>query len=270
MSCEGKTVKLCEIADVIMGQSPKSEYYNTEGNGLPFFQGCSEFGEMYPTVKKYCSKPNRIAQKGDVLMSVRAPIGTLNLADRQCCIGRGLCAIRSKSANRFVYYLLKTNLDMIQTYGSGTIFRAINKAETNNLPFTVPSLPTQHKIAAILSAYDDLIENNLRRIKILEEMAQTIYREWFVKFRFPGHENVRMVDSPLGKIPEGWEVANLSDLVDTQYGYTESATVEKVGPKFLRGTDINKTSFVDWSQVPYCPIPANKRVYASYYVLNCL
>ena len=74
----------------------------------------------------------------------------------------------------------------------------------------IPPLPTQRKIAAILSAYDDLIENNLRRIKILEEMAQNLYREWFVKFRFPGHQHARFIDSPLGRIPEGWEVANLS------------------------------------------------------------
>ena len=75
----------------------------------------------------------------------------------------------------------------------------------------VPPLPTQRKIASILSAYDDLIENNTRRIAILEEMAQAIYREWFVNFRFPGHENVKLVDSPLGQIPEGWEADDDSD-----------------------------------------------------------
>ena len=80
------------------------------------------------------------------------------------------------------------------------------------VPF--PSLPAQRKIAAILSAYDDLIENNLRRIKILEEMAQNLYREWFVKFRFPGHQHARFIDSPLGQIPEGWEVVPLSSVVD--------------------------------------------------------
>ena len=78
---------------------------------------------------------------------------------------------------------------------------------------TVPPLPTQRKIAAILSAYDDLIENNLRRIKILEEMAQNLYREWFVKFRFPGHQHARFTDSPLGRIPEGWEVVKLGTLL---------------------------------------------------------
>jgi len=77
-----------------------------------------------------------------------------------------------------------------------------------------PSLPTQRKIAAILSAYDDLIESNLRRIKILEEMAQNLYREWFVKFRFPGHQHARFTDSPLGRIPEGWEVVSLGKITE--------------------------------------------------------
>jgi type I restriction enzyme S subunit len=108
----------------------------------------------------------------------------------------------------------------------------------------------------ILSSYDNLIENNLRRIKILEEMAQNLYREWFVKFRFPGYEKVKFVDSPLGKIPEEWKTDNLSNLVTTQYGYTESAQEDEVGPKFLRGKDINKRSYIDWNMVPYCPIPS--------------
>jgi len=162
--------------------------------------------------------------------------------------------------NRFLYYWLLSPMGKAQLGRStiGSSQPALTIVLLKQMEIDLPNFPTQRKIAAILSAYDDLIKNNLRRIKILEEMAQTLYREWFVKFRFPGHEKVRMVDTSLGKIPEGWEVTNLSDLVDTQYGYTESATVEKVGPKFLRGTDINKTSFVDWSQVPHCPIPENK------------
>jgi type I restriction enzyme S subunit len=85
-----------------------------------------------------------------------------------------------------------------------------------------PPLPIQRKIAAILSAYDDLIENNTRRIKILEEMAQALYREWFVRFRFPGHENVQMVDSPMGVIPEGWEVKRIGEVIETLGGGTPS------------------------------------------------
>ncbi len=89
-----------------------------------------------------------------------------------------------------------------------------------------PPPPTQRKIAAILSAYDDLIENNTRRIQILEQMAQAIYREWFVHFRFPGHEDVRMVESELGLIPEGWEVIHIKDLYRTSSGGTPSRKVD--------------------------------------------
>lgn len=90
----------------------------------------------------------------------------------------------------------------------------LNHGAFKSLPFHYPPLPTQHKIASILSAYDDLIENNTRRIAILEEMAQTIYRQWFVNFRFPGHEKVKLVDSPLGLIPEGWEPTHIEDICE--------------------------------------------------------
>jgi type I restriction enzyme, S subunit len=118
----------------------------------------------------------------------------------------------------------------------------------------LPPFFIQKKIASILSNYDDLIENNTRRIEILEEMAKLIYDEWFVKFRFPGHENIKMVPSELREIPERWNVKKLTELVKTQYGYTESATEEKIGPKFLRGKDINKQSYILWDEVPFCTI----------------
>ena len=81
-----------------------------------------------------------------------------------------------------------------------------------------------------------------------------IFKEWFKKFKFPGHEKVKMIDSELGKIPEGWEIKKLSDLVSTQYGYTESASEKEIGPRFLRVIDINKSDWIDWSSVPYCKI----------------
>lgn len=96
------------------------------------------------------------------------------------------------------------------------------------LPVSAPPLETQRKIASILSAYDDLIENNTRRIKILEEMARMIYREWFVNFRFPGHEQVKMIDSLLGMIPEGWEVKALGEIADVQWGDTSTTKASYV------------------------------------------
>ena len=146
----------------------------------------------------------------------------------------------------------------IQLNLGGTAQPQANAQVLTSFPIPLPPLPTQRKIAAVLNAYDDLIENNTRRIKILEEMASAIYREWFVEFRFPGHEGVEVVESELGLIPQGWEVKRLSDLVETQYGYTESATEDEVGPKFVRGKDMNKNSYIDWDTVPFCPIESEK------------
>lgn len=152
----------------------------------------------------------------------------------------------------FISYFLST-LSFESQNAAGAV-PGVNRNHLHALEVLVPPLPVQQRIASILSAYDELIENSQRRIRILEKMARALYREWFVHFRFPGHENHPRASSPLGEIPEGWEVKKLGGFVTTQYGYTESTTKEAVGPKFLRGMDINKTSLIDWSQVPYCPI----------------
>ena len=115
----------------------------------------------------------------------------------------------------FLYYLFNSRNVRAQIRGAatGTKVRHTSPTRIGAVKVTIPNVPTQRKIASILSAYDDLIENNTRRIAILEEMAQAIYREWFVNFRFPGHENVKLVDSPLGQIPEGWEAGTTADYV---------------------------------------------------------
>jgi len=120
---------------------------------------------------------------------------------------------------KYVYYLLRQQAGRVKALASGAATPIVNKSTFSNLRVLVPSLPAQRKTAAVLSAYDELIENNTRRIKILEEMAQTIYQEWFVNFRFPGHEKVRMVDSELGQIPEGWEVRAFSGTAAFINGY---------------------------------------------------
>lgn len=156
----------------------------------------------------------------------------------------------------FLFYLLKSPLGraIVASIATRTAVSGIRGSDLSQIGLPIPPLPTQHKISAILSAYDDLIENNTKRIKILEEMAQAIYNEWFVKFRFPGHENVKMVDSELGMIPEGWRWAKLKDACDSvNYGYTASASKEPVGPKFLRITDI-VPSIIEWENVPHCEI----------------
>jgi len=123
----------------------------------------------------------------------------------------------------------------------------LNTSIVRSIPIEYPPLPTQRKIAAILSAYDDLIENNTRRIAILEEMAQLLYREWFVHFRFPGHEDVEMVDSELGTIPKGWEVVAFTDIADVLTGSTPKTKVEEYwngSIPFFSPRDINTPVYV--------------------------
>jgi type I restriction enzyme S subunit len=122
---------------------------------------------------------------------------------------------------QFYAYLFRTSLirQALSAYGSGTNISNLNQEILSNLQVPLPPLQVQKRIVGVLSVYDDLIENNTQRIKILEEMAQELYREWFVKFRFPGHETVKMVESELEMVPEGWEVGTLKDALILQRGF---------------------------------------------------
>jgi len=196
------------------------------------------------------------------------------------CLGRRLALIRpdpKKVDARFLfYYFFGTawrNTVAQKTIFGSTVDR-IPLLEFPNFQVCVPRLAVQRKIAAILSAYDDLIENNRRRIEILEEMARRIYREWFVEFRFPGHEKVRFVDSALGKIPEGWKVKKLGEAMSLEYGKSLRSTDRThgefpvygssglvgwhnaalvPGPGIIVGRKGNVGS-VHWSDLPFFPI----------------
>ena len=124
--------------------------------------------------------------------------------------------INSKCDSKYIGYIVESDeyKQFIQLNIGGAAQPHANAQILTSFPISLPPPQTQQKIAAILSAYDDLIENNTRRIKILEDMAQTLYQEWFVHYRFPGHENVPMVESELGPIPQGWEVVHFSDILD--------------------------------------------------------
>ena len=158
--------------------------------------------------------------KDDILMTSEAPLGETYLVpdNRKICLSQRLFCIRANPnlvLPRFLFYFFNTPVSrgQIDLKATGTTVLGIRQPDLRELPIIVPPLPTQRKIAAVLSTYDDLIENNTRRIKILEDMAQTLYQEWFVHFRFPGHENVAMVESPLGPIPQGWKVVRASEAI---------------------------------------------------------
>jgi len=210
-----RKMKLGEIVNINMGQSPRSEFYNSRGEGMPFYQGVTDFGEKYPKKSTYCSRPTKIAEVGDIFFSVRAPVGDVNVAIGKSCIGRGVAALRMKNGNNdFLYFFLKNYERYFKGISGGTTYESINKDQLEDIEFIIPSdLNEQKRIAFILSAFDDKIELNNKISRTLEQTAQAIFKEWFVKFKFSGHEKVKIVDSELGKIPEGWQVKNILEIV---------------------------------------------------------
>jgi type I restriction enzyme S subunit len=147
----------------------------------------------------------------------------------------------------FIYYLLRDA--ELSRYAGGAAQPLVTQTVLKRVRVCVPPLPVQRQIAGILSAYDDLIENNTRRIRILEEMARAIYREWFVDFRFPGYQRVRMVDSPMGKIPEGWEAVTLGDLCGEVRRGIQPSEVDPETPYFgLEHLPRKSIALSDWGK----------------------
>jgi type I restriction enzyme, S subunit len=213
-----ESVRLKDIATIIMGQSPKSEYFNSNGEGMPFMQGKTEFGEFHPSIVKHTIKTTRVAKNNSILFTVRAPVGALNIANQDICIGRGLASINSNDGdNSFLYYLIKNHHNLFISESGEGVYDSINKTNLNNVKLFIPSnVDLRKKIGTILSAYDDLIENNLKRINLLEQAAQNIYKEWFVNMRFPGYENTP-INEETG-LPEGWEEKALGEFTEIKKG----------------------------------------------------
>ena len=177
-----REVKLGDIAEITMGQSPKSETYNQTSTGLPFYQGMVDFGDRCVVPRVYCSSPIKIIESGDILLSVRAPVGKVNFTKEKCSIGRGNAGIRHKNGMQdFLFYTLINSEHELQKNSSGSVFASINKHTIENLNFICPPLPEQKTIAEALSSLDDKIDLLHRQNKTLEDMAQTLFRQWFVE-----------------------------------------------------------------------------------------
>jgi len=168
-----------DIVKVIMGQSPPSSTYNTMKEGLPFFQGKAEFGDIYPKAKKYCSKPNRIANEGDILLSVRAPVGDVNLSPFICCIGRGLAAIRCKDKlnNYFLFNYLLQSKNKIASLGDGSTFKAIGKTVVKNIRFPLPERKEQDEITNIFSNTDKKISQAKSKKQTFRALFRTMLNQ---------------------------------------------------------------------------------------------
>jgi type I restriction enzyme S subunit len=245
-----KWAPIQDVAEVVLGQSPPSSSYNNAGVGLPFFQGKAEFGALYPTVQKWCSQPSKVAEEGDVLISVRAPVGPTNIAPSSACIGRGLAAIRGSGdiSTKFVLYALRTYENELASKATGTTFAAITGNTLRSFDIPVPPLAEQGRIVekieelftkldagvrsleqarAQLKSYrrsvlKAAVEGELSRewreahkdeVEPASELLERILRERREKFAGKKYkEPASPAPSGLATLPEGWEWASLEQL----------------------------------------------------------
>lgn len=248
--------KLKEECYITMGQSPKGDTYNFENMGTPFLQGRRTFGRMYPNVDTWTTNPIRIAKKDSVLMSVRAPVGDMNIANRILCIGRGLCSLEMKNGNNiYLYYLLQNNIDKLKRKSSGTVFDSVNSIDIENLELDFHNEDQQKKIGRTLFNIDKKIELNNEIIDNFQKLSQELYIRWFVDFEFSDEDGNpykssggKMTDSELGEIPQGWEVKKLNDFFPVVTGKKDAnaSSPDGIYPFFTCGqgvSSINNYSF---------------------------
>jgi len=187
---EWKEVKLKEVAEIIMGQSPPSSSYNKEGKGIMFLQGNKEFGELYPKPIMFTTDPKKLSQKNDILISVRAPVGEVNIADKEYCIGRGLAAIRFKGEPKYLFYLFLLTKEKIEELGKrGTTFRAVTKNHLSKIKIPLlyrngkPNIERQKEIADCLDKVYEKIKSIKEKVQFqinqLDEMKGSILNEVF-------------------------------------------------------------------------------------------
>ena len=173
-----KTIRLTDCCELVMGQSPVSSSYNTEKKGLPFYQGNADFGKINPITRCWCDKPIKIAHEGDILISVRAPIGAINIANEECCIGRGLAAIRAlkeKCLCEFLYYALQGKTEELRSKGTGSTFKAISKQILSDTELPDITLKEQGRIVNQLLKVDELIENANEQLSLLDQLVKSRY-----------------------------------------------------------------------------------------------
>ena len=221
---------LTEYCTLNMGQSPDSKTYNTQGNGLPFYQGNADFGETHPVTRVWCSAPVKVAEDGDILISVRAPIGAMNMAVERCCIGRGLAAltpIRNKCSKQFLYYALQSKVDSLIAQGTGSTFKAISKKVLETTCIPAYSTIEQEQIAETISRIDNTIAARRNQLALLDQL---------VKSRF-----IELFGDPQ-RNPHGYKHTKLSDIATYYNGLTyKPENVAAEGTIVLRSSNIQNS-----------------------------
>ena len=220
-----------DVATVTLGQSPPSQTYNQAGEGLPFFQGKADFGMRFPKVRMWCSAPLRVAEPGDILISVRAPVGDVNIAHERCAIGRGLAAIRPHCLDKeFLYYALLHAKPRIEAQSSGSTFDSINRHTLESLDIPAPAnLAEQRQIALILNSVQKAIETESAICDKLADLKSATMAKLFRE----GLRGEPLKQTEIGEIPESWEVVRLGDLALIERG--KFAHRPRNDPRFYGG-----------------------------------
>ena len=232
-------VQLKDVCVINMGQSPDSNSYNDCGEGLPFFQGNADFGEMYPVTRKWCSSPTKIASENDILISVRAPIGALNYAKESCCIGRGLAALtpnKSKVSPAFIFWLLKSKNEELNSKGTGSTFKAIGRKVLEETLIPNISLGEQIVCAKALEKIYYIMQTCQQQLQKLDDLVKARFVELFG-------------DTVLN--PFGWEKALLSTVCDVRDGTHDSPSYYETGYPLVTSKNVSsgKINLTDCSLI---------------------
>ncbi|HOH23272.1 MAG TPA: restriction endonuclease subunit S [Bacteroidales bacterium] len=249
--------KLGEVCEVIVGQSPEGKFYNSEGKGMPFYQGKKEYGKKFigkPTT--WTTKITKEAEAGDILMSVRAPVGPVNFATQRICIGRGLSAIRAGNEinKEFLYNFLLMNENKIKG-NEGAVFNSINKTQIENIPTPLPPLSEQRRIVSILDKCFSAIERSRNNAEQNLKNAKEIFESYLNKVF------ISSTDSKTKH--KNWEEKKLGEIAEIEYGFTDKAKV-KGDFRYIRITDIDNEGLLSDREKVYI----NSNVEAQNFILN--
>jgi len=267
-------LQLCDLADITMGQSPDSANCNTDERGLPFLQGCAEFGKQSPSTEVYCHQPLRASKPDSILMSVRAPVGKLNWGEQGYCLGRGLGAIKAKlgiSDTRFLGYSIEQNVAFLHRRSQGSTFSAIG---TNDIKiFPIPKVPyeKQKKISFILGTIDLAIEKTEALIEKYQQIKAGLMHNLFTRgisadgqLRPPREQAPELYQhTPIGWIPKEWDVKPLATLTSKIVdGVHHTPRYVEHGVPFVTVKNLTGSETIDFTSLNYIDEKTHRDCYS--------
>ena len=234
-----------DVASVILGQSPPSSAYNEAGDGLPFFQGKVDFGLIHPTPRVWCNAGRKFATAGDILISVRAPVGNVNIARDHCAIGRGIAAIRSGPLSDpwFLYFALLYAKPVLERMATGSTFASVNRTTLNDLDIPFLDKPEQAEIGLFLRSLVYQIEQEEQALHTAQALKHAAMDTLFTR----GLRGEAQKETEIGPVPESWELKLISDHFTVVSGGTPSRRVQEF---WMDGT----IPWVKTAEVDYCVI----------------